>query len=858
MAVQGDNTGASANSPSTGAAIWYSIAGDGSNMTVSLCGTNFDTKLYVFDACGGNQVAYNDDGCSGASTGSTYASELTFASVSGTTYYIAAAGYSSFTSTGTIEMLVTCVAAPTTCHTTIPVTLPYSGIGLSNCTNGNNVTSLNSGYTSYPGYNYLTGNDATFEFTATSSAALQIILSTTTTYSGIFVFDDCPSLGQASVVASSTSSASSESLTFTPVAGTTYYVVIDTWASPVCISSFDLSIDAAPAPPSNDDCANAISIACGDTLTGSTALATIDDAASSSGDVWYTITGNGDDITASLCGSSFDTKIRVRDACGGTQVAYNDDFCSTQSQVTWTSVAGTTYLINVSGYGSATGNYSIALSCTPNIVGCMDAAATNYNSAATIACSGCCTYPVTFVQVGQGTAQYGSWTAGKLLSAYYAKGITDITYQACELAATGLVPGDSINSLGFNLPTGGFGTFDATISITDTAGVTTTVWSNTNLNLGMVFGWKDFNFTNPYVWDGGDIVVTVCQTRTSGTSANKFQIHTTATNSIGYYNSNATGSGCALYAGTQSNERPNTRFAYVSGGATYVAGCMDMNAANYNSSATIEDCSCIDPCEGINTESFENANDYGVWSVDQGTFTSSNAWKRQSGGTSSSNTGPSAAADSTWYLYCETSGQSNKVGYLNSACIDPSLFTTPSLVFAYHMYGATMGDLVIKVSSDSGATFTAVDTISGDQGNQWNDKVVALPTSGVVMVQLQYTSGTSYTGDCAVDNMRFMEMPITGCMDQWAPNYNPAAVIDDGSCLYPGCLDPSALNYCTSCNDTNNVLCIYPTCDTLDFVDNFEDTSIANVVIAQPSAAGAGISLVTGADAISGGVSLEF
>jgi hypothetical protein len=182
------------------------------------------------------------------------------------------------------------------------------------------------------------------------------------------------------------------------------------------------------------------------------------------------------------------------------------------------------------------------------------------------------------------------------------------------------------------------------------------------------------------------------------------------------------------------------------------------------------------------------------------------------------------------------------------------------------MYGAGMGDLFINVSSDSGSTWTTVDTISGDQGNQWNDKVVALPTSGVVMVQLKYTSGNAFTGDAALDNMRFMEMPIMGCMDQWAPNYNAAATIDDGSCLYPGCLDPAALNYCTSCNDTNNTLCIYPSCDSLPFVADFEDTTLTNWVMSNGSEATIGLVTASNAGpvntggaygAVSGNVSLR-
>jgi hypothetical protein len=61
----GDNTGATANAPGGGNAIWYSFTGNGNDITVSTCGTTFDTRLYILDACvGGNLVGSNDDGCS--------------------------------------------------------------------------------------------------------------------------------------------------------------------------------------------------------------------------------------------------------------------------------------------------------------------------------------------------------------------------------------------------------------------------------------------------------------------------------------------------------------------------------------------------------------------------------------------------------------------------------------------------------------------------------------------------------------------------------------------------------------------------------------------------------------------------
>jgi hypothetical protein len=86
------------------------------------------------------------------------------------------------------------------------------------------------------------------------------------------------------------------------------------------ISLISLTEVLAQAPP-NDLYANATRIACGETVNGSTVGAGRDGPGTDCGfsdaglDVWYTIVGTGENITASLCGSDFDTKIDVLPSC---------------------------------------------------------------------------------------------------------------------------------------------------------------------------------------------------------------------------------------------------------------------------------------------------------------------------------------------------------------------------------------------------------------------------------------------------------------------------------------------------------------------------------------------------------------
>ncbi len=104
----------------------------------------------------------------------------------------------------------------------------------------------------------------------------------------------------------------------------------------------------------NDFCSGAILVDTGLTV-GNTKNAMADFAptcvlGNSSSGVWYEYDANGGYVTASLCGSTYDTRIRVYEgACNNfTCVTGNDDSCSTQSYVGWCSDT-TTYFILVHG-----------------------------------------------------------------------------------------------------------------------------------------------------------------------------------------------------------------------------------------------------------------------------------------------------------------------------------------------------------------------------------------------------------------------------------------------------------------------------------------------------------------------------
>ena len=140
-------------------------------------------------------------------------------------------------------------------------------------------------------------------------------------------------------------------------------------------------------------------------------------------------------------------------------------------------------------------------------------------------------------------------------------------------------------------------------------------------------------------------------------------------------------------------------------------------------------------------------------------------------------------------------------------------------------------------------------TLSCD-GGAWQAEVswTLTDTSGAVV-----SSG----GAPGVQNLNLNSTCASGCTDLFASNYDPLAVFDDGTCLFPGCLDPLALNYCATCNVNDSTSCVYPVCNTLDFSDDFEAANLSGNGWTTLSGIESSVAL-TSANAIADTVSLEF
>jgi len=174
-------------------------------------------------------------------------------------------------------------------------------------------------------------------------------------------------------------------------------------------------------------------------------------------------------------------------------------------------------------------------------------------------------------------------------------------------------------------------------------------------------------------------------------------------------------------------------------------------------------------------------------------------WWLNQGGTSSFNTGP--AGDHTTgngiYFYTESSSPNfpNKQFISYTPTFDISNTPGKVLSFWYHMYGAAMGDLEIGILTNG--IYIPIDTISGNQGNQWQFAYYPIMATNAFKIAFKGTTGTSFTSDICIDDIMVSD-PFTiiyGCMDTISSNYNPVATINSG-CIYSyGCMDATATNY---------------------------------------------------------------
>ena len=164
-------------------------------------------------------------------------------------------------------------------------------------------------------------------------------------------------------------------------------------------------------------------------------------------------------------------------------------------------------------------------------------------------------------------------------------------------------------------------------------------------------------------------------------------------------------------------------------------------------------------------------------------------WTRDSGGTPSDGTGPSAdhtlGSSAGFYVYTEASNPNNpnRTALLLGPCLDLSGRSQASWTFWYHMLGTGMGSLHAEAAAGCGSTWTTLFTRSGSQGSAWLAASVDLAPylGGTVRIRFRGVTGTSFSSDMAIDDVR-----VTASS---APPCTTPAQCDDGlSCTADACV----------------------------------------------------------------------
>jgi len=597
--------------------------------------------------------------------------------------------------------------------------------------------------------------------------------------------------------------------------------------NPVCNNyNFNAITDDASCvcPPSNDVCANATPIGCGQVLTGTTINANLDPTAVScdvtnaitSAGVWYTFIGTGDLVNFSTCGSAGgDTKIHVFTGnCSSLEcVTDNDDGCSTGflSNISFTANNGVAYYVLVSEYGNVTEGLDFQLSME-----CVSCVNTPFNDECTNALplptgvdfygNLCCANPDIEMDTwaGFGT-EYGVWYI--VNSGNYSA--FDISFFSGLSAGPDLADGTDV----------GIGFFDGSSG----CGALTSLIGGVGFNGasdGFTFNTTDYNLTinpnsNYYICistsdpiNCGDFVLNVSTSITDCTNpdACNFNPNAIADDGSCYFIGNACDDGLS----ETINDQYNSNCECTGDPEVVIPGCTDPTANNYNPQATIDDGSCtFSLCSSLVLFAQEvncTPDESGMlmpgidfsFSYD-GTCTVQSLVITLNGNVSTialaapDNVSGSVVtvvnfpqnATFTAYFVLSDGTQSPLYTLATSSCVEQSYICdcdgTQHTIGVLSWLGDTFADDGTYSWEGQPANFNCA-TWGYDCGD-----IIGSPTADPYSVCL---GNLPPNNGCSPD-------VIFGCTDPAANNYNPLATIDDGSCTFDivGCTNPDACNY---------------------------------------------------------------
>jgi len=200
----------------------------------------------------------------------------------------------------------------------------------------------------------------------------------------------------------------------------------------------------------------------------------------------------------------------------------------------------------------------------------------------------------------------------------------------------------------------------------------------------------------------------------------------------------------------------------------FIPGCMDPNDSNYNPEATQDDGSCADVCLGQPYTG--NLCDYPLLVHASGPNV----------GTITINSAQQAFID----LFMIQEGPDGNLFEYEGG--PETTFHFPDLDGDCNIniqdYFAIANEVQAQIGALQSAEVTILYEAAGGQ-------------EGTGMNQLDYLQFLLLSTNFVLVNSIPCEGFVSGCTDPLSDNYNPDAVVDDGSCVISGCTDPDALNY---------------------------------------------------------------
>jgi hypothetical protein len=297
---------------------------------------------------------------------------------------------------------------------------------------------------------YYTGEDMLFRLAVDSSIMLDLTLNPHSTFNtGFLIDDECPPSRFSCIATAFSFDTSAYGMSHVQLEPGSYYILIDLRLNTGCIGAFDLSISESEPFRRGDRCEDPFIIpesfpftdsnnTCG--FTDQCQLLRLNDK-----DVIYEMElSRPYDLTISLCGSDYDTKLGVfaGECCSGpgNELYLNDDQCGLQSEIIGHFEAGIYYVV-VDGSIFCCGEYVLRIFETPPCVvqcppdalpenepDCYDGYVDNFNY-------GCVSNPPSFspIELGQQICGRGG--------NYYVDGIErrDFDYYSLSLQESVLV-----------------------------------------------------------------------------------------------------------------------------------------------------------------------------------------------------------------------------------------------------------------------------------------------------------------------------------------------------------------------------------------------------------------------------------